>query len=234
MPLLFLQLALFAGRAAMLAARQSPDRFRPGLVAPFMVAAVASYALGIDGNFSTKNVQLIASLMVIALAWMVVEHVRVFARWRWHLPWLVICATSAGTFAITLEDYQPARKPAGTDQAPVFDPSITYLALYDVEQHYNPKRIVTFAGQWYFPGNEHMHSGLRFVNGYSPTLDGEPTALARLDGLMPAVAVPAGRQTRVALIYRPRSLVLGLLISGLTAMILLAVGIGTYLDPHTR
>ena len=168
LPLLFLQLALFAGQAAMLAAQKSPTRFRPGIAALLAVAAVAGYALAIDNNFSGANIRLSAHLLILALGWAVAEQFRVFSRWRRHLPWMMVCVTSGVTYAILLEGYQPKRKPLGIGLTPVLEPTITYLALYDLEKHRKPGQIVTFAGQRYFPGNEHMHSGLQIVNGYSP------------------------------------------------------------------
>lgn len=54
---------------------------------------------------------------------------------------------------------------------------MTYLALYSQESYSSAP--IRYPGQRYYPGNEHMHSGLRFVNGYSPML---PAGTTRLFG----------------------------------------------------
>ena len=62
-----------------------------------------------------------------------------------------------------------------------------------------------------------------FYPGWEAALDGEPAALLRANYAFRAVAVPAGRHT-VTMTFRPNSWTLGLGISLVTALVLLAVG----------
>ncbi|MEM7585958.1 MAG: hypothetical protein AAF560_21390 [Acidobacteriota bacterium] len=70
--------------------------------------------------------------------------------------------------------------------------------------------IVSFARPW--------------LPGYRATLDGESVELLRLDLMMPAVEVPAGREVDIVLAYRPASLRLGLGLVVLSALAMTATG----------
>jgi prepilin-type N-terminal cleavage/methylation domain-containing protein len=60
-----------------------------------------------------------------------------------------------------------------------------------------------------------------YDDSWTAQVDGAPAALARANGLYRAVALPPGRHV-IRFAYRPRDLVTGLIISGVTALILLA------------
>ncbi|HXT33466.1 MAG TPA: prepilin-type N-terminal cleavage/methylation domain-containing protein, partial [Vicinamibacterales bacterium] len=60
-----------------------------------------------------------------------------------------------------------------------------------------------------------------YDDSWTAQVDGVPAALARANGLYRAVSLPPGRHV-IRFAYRPRDLVTGLIISGVTALILLA------------
>ena len=183
LPLLFLQLSLTAGRAAECLRRhdsQSPPekhRHRYGVTAFFAVSLVASYALFIDKDYGERNLWFIAGLGGLALLWMVAD--RVSGPHRAHLPWHAVVVSSIITFIVVFREspFDLWNRQVEARDEKVFDPSITYLALYS-EENYATRKI-SFPGQRFYPGNEHMHSGLRFVNGYSPLA---PAALSWIFG----------------------------------------------------
>src|SRR5206468_11763797 len=63
-----------------------------------------------------------------------------------------------------------------------------------------------------------------YAPGWSATVDGHPAALLRADGLFRAVPVPSGEHT-VGMVYRPASVIFGLIAGGLGLLVVCAAGI---------
>ncbi len=166
LPLFFLQAALLAAGAAMLL--RAADRSRPGYgrVAWILVAAVSAYVLLVEGHRSSGNLRLAAGLLVLASLWWGLESSRKTEKILRHMPWIVVAVSSFMTFEASLRGSPYQLRRVEPRAAPAFDPSVTYLALYTMDD--TRGELITFSGQRHFPGNEHMHSGLRLVNGYTP------------------------------------------------------------------
>ena len=166
LPLFFLQASLVAGGAAMLLRTERPNRAKFGRAAGVLVAAVSAYAFLIDGERRAGPLWLAGGLLTVACLWWAAESIPKLRRLHDHLPWIVVATTTCLAFGIDLQTFPDYQRRVEPRPSPAFDPSVTYLALYTMDDaHVNP---LTFSGQRFFPGNEQMHSGLRFVNGYSP------------------------------------------------------------------
>ncbi|HQR40226.1 MAG TPA: YfhO family protein [Blastocatellia bacterium] len=69
--------------------------------------------------------------------------------------------------------------------------------------------------------------------GWQAVVDGIPAEIGRADGLFMGVRVPPGRHT-VSLTFRPRSLVIGAWVSGLTALLLAVIAAGSLVRRRGR
>jgi hypothetical protein len=64
-----------------------------------------------------------------------------------------------------------------------------------------------------------------WLPGWRATIDGRPLDVIRADMLMPAVEIPADAEGEVRLFYRPRGLVIGVVIAVLALIVTLALGV---------
>jgi len=166
LPLFFLHLVLVAGRADGLLRAKSPPKTHYGSTALFLVAASSAYSLVIDRNTWTINLWFCAGLGLLALLWWLAESTRHLAFIRGHLPWIVVFASSILLVHLLYHEVRPRPRVHVPREEKLFDPEITYLAAYS-EQDRAKNRIPVY-GQRFYPGNDHLYSNLRFINGYSP------------------------------------------------------------------
>ncbi len=178
LPLLFLQTALVAGQADRLLRRTTSAQPRYGAMAFLLVSVVSTYSIFIDLDRSQRNLSICGSFAVLSLIWWKVEATHSLSRWHRHLPWMAVFLTSMLVGTIVFRGVPGSPRQHEAWEAEVFDPSITYLALYS-KKHYWAVSIRVF-GPRFYPGNENMHSNLSFVNGYSPM---GPTGTTRTFGL---------------------------------------------------
>lgn len=66
-----------------------------------------------------------------------------------------------------------------------------------------------------------------FYPGWTATIDGVPTQLFQTDYILRGVAVPPGRHT-IEVKFKPRSLVVGGIVSGLSLVVLVAFCFATH------
>ncbi len=166
LPLFFLHLALVAGRADSLVRAENPSKTRYGPAAFFLVAASSAYSLLFESNTGTVNLWFCAGLSLIGLLWWLAENTRHVTPVRDHLPWIVVFATSILLVNLLFHEVRPRPRVHVPREEKLFDPEITYLAAYS-EKDRSKNRIPVY-GQRFYPGNDHLYSNLRFINGYSP------------------------------------------------------------------
>ncbi len=163
LPLLFLQMVLLAGRTDMLLRRTTTPRY--GATAVTLVSAVWAYVWWIDRGRGDLSFWFCCSVFLAATLWWIAETARPLSRLRGHLPALVVVVVTVLTAYFLLVNMPPRPRRHASQADPIFDPAVTYLALYQKERLKAP---ITVYGTRFFPGNEQMYSNLRFVNGYSP------------------------------------------------------------------
>ncbi len=179
LPLFFLQTALTAAGAVRWMPATTRRQF--GRTAWILVVAVSSYALLVDGARDSGTLALIVGeVVLVSLWWGIDAHDGLQVRMPWlrlQMPWLVVPISALLTFGNSLESFPIHHRRVEPQLVQAFDPAVTYLALYTLAD--NAPNPMIYPGQRYFPGNEHLHDGLRLVNGYSPL---QPAGLAATFG----------------------------------------------------
>ena len=176
LPLFFVQLALVAGRADRLLRRTSSHP-RYGATALSLVVATSAYSLSFESNRTATNIWFCLGLVLACIVWWLAERSSHLTRWREHLPWFAVFTTTLLLVGVLFGEVRPRPRQYVAREKPLFDPEITYLAAYSRENYWAvPIKVY---GQRFFPGNDHMYSNRRFVNGYSPM---GPAGTTRLFG----------------------------------------------------
>jgi len=80
-----------------------------------------------------------------------------------------------------------------------------------VVQGKGPKALIVFRRAW--------------MPGWRATIDGKPLPVLRAHLIMPAVEIPADAEGKVRLVYRPRSLMIGVILAGAALVIMAALSL---------